>query len=58
MVVLYSMCSLGDYIFVSILRVMFIPYKLKINGHQHEVSAMVLAHHAFFGMAFSFRTIS
>lgn len=54
-VVLYSMC---DYIFISILRVMFISHKLKLNGHQHEVSAMVLACSAFFSMLFSFRTIS
>lgn len=50
----HSMWSPGAYIYISVLGTVLILHKLKLNGHQHEVSAVVSICGAFFRLVFSF----
>lgn len=58
MAFLYSMYSLGVYIFISVLGAVLILHQLKINGHHHGIRTVVWAFSAFFRLVFSFGIIS
>lgn len=57
-VFLYSMCSLGACIFISVLGAMIILHKLKINGHQPGVSIVVGPTVLSLGWYFSWEQLS